>query len=230
MREFLHSWRRKVGVVALLIACIFLMLWVQAIAAVRSRTASESLPVVKIIGLWEQAKGFDAQGNPCEGAAGRILLLNKNFISVRGSGKVTISLFDGTDIDAKAVIPFQTVTYDATAWSRCASFGSLGSQYQIFIPIQGDLANVGRCEVWWTSDDGTVVRSDAEMWKHPALPRIKSQANTTDWSSSSIPPSIGWGIVEIQSYVCVLIILLTALSAYLILIPSRKQCTSHLHE
>lgn len=230
MREFLHSWRRKVGAVTLLTACTFLMLWMQAIAAVRSRTASESLPVVRVIGLWEEANGMDAQGSPCQGAAGRILLLNKNFISVRGSGNVTISLFDGTDIDAKAAIPIQTVTYDATAWSRCASFGPLGFQYQVFIPIQGDPANVGRCEVWWTSNDGAVVRSDVEMWKHPALPRIKSQANITNWSSSTIPLSVGWCIVEFQTYFCVLIILLTVLSASLILIPSRKQCASHLHE
>ena len=65
--DFFHGWRRKIGIVTLVIACVFMVGWVrshsvQDVLSIHSgRHTSESVSSVKCVLVWQQCQIDDAE-------------------------------------------------------------------------------------------------------------------------------------------------------------------------
>ena len=120
--------------------------------------------VVRIVSLWEAAKGKDPDDKPARGFAGQILFFGpRGETGARVHGKVVIYEYDNYDVDSgEEPTPLHSFTFEPDAWDIHRTEGTLGHSYSCFIPYMQKHRDQAKCglKVEFTGNDGRRVTSE----------------------------------------------------------------------
>lgn len=97
--------------------------------------ATQTDPVVEILGLWQPAEGTGLDGLPARGFAGQLLFFNRGSKSpVKVDGDIRIYVFDDFGEVEDQSTPIDQLDFVEDTWQAHLHVGTLGPSYNVFIP------------------------------------------------------------------------------------------------
>ena len=126
-------------------------------------TATPQAPAVKLLCIWEPARGRGANGMPTRGMAGQLMFFtSSNPSPVAVDGDVRIYLFDNVGSREEQTKPIHQFDFNSATWQAHLRNGNLGPSYHVFVPyVRGGFQQV-ECslQVRFTPKEGPVVYSE----------------------------------------------------------------------
>ena len=151
-------------------------------------TATPKEPAVKLLCIWEAARGRGPNGMPTRGMAGQLMFFTpSNPSPVAVEGDVRIYLFDNLGTPQEQARPIHQFDFTSESWQAHLRNGNLGPSYHVFVPyVRGGFEQV-ECslQVRFTPKEGPVVYSEMTS---VVLPGTTDQSDESQGSLAAREP------------------------------------------
>jgi hypothetical protein len=144
-------------------------------------------PVVRILGMWEPAKGM-FEGKSCRGFSAQVLFFAQHGdLPAQVDGDVRIYVFDDQGKEEDRATPFHEFVDPAETWNAFLSNGPLGATYSVFIPYSRPGFHEANCalRIRYSPKTGFPTYSELVNIVLPGTKKAKHESQTV--SATSLP-------------------------------------------
>jgi hypothetical protein len=168
--------------------------------AAKIEAATPKEPAVKLLCIWEPARGRGPNGMPTRGMAGQLMFFTRSNPSpVAVDGDVRIYLFDNAGTREEQAKPIHQFDFTPETWQAHLRDGNLGPSYHLFVPyVRGGFQQV-ECslQVRFTPKEGPVVYSEMTSVVLPG--NTESAEDTPESLASGKPQNARTSALDEQS-------------------------------